>query len=152
MRKNYSSNPQSNIQNTEDDLKNIIKNSIYYKLFKISSQDLIHTRDYALYAWTQIHTIRVRTASGCRVFRQPSLQFGRAAFNPHLSSGVTFLRTREYRLPSADVSSHRFVSLRGVFRGLVVQRREAVFVYRGDSLWYRFRLVALATQVQEVES
>jgi len=144
-------NQQVNIQNTEEDLK-ILLRILSITLFKISSQDILSTRDYAFYAWTQIHTIRVRTATSCRVIRQSSLQFGRASFNPHLSSGVTLLRTREYRLPGAAVSSHQAITLRGVFRGLVVQRRNAVYIYRGDGLWYRYRLVALATQVQEVES
>jgi len=26
-----------------------------------------------------------------------------------------------------------------------------IYIYRGDGLWHRFRLVALATQVREVE-
>jgi len=143
---------KSNIQNTEEDLKILLRILSILNLFNISSQDLLHTRDYAFYAWTQIHTIRIRDHSSCRIIRQPSIQFGRAAFNPHLSSGVTILRTREYRLPGVEVSSHRAITIRGVFRGLVVQRRNAVYIYRGDGLWYRYRLVALASQVQEVES
>jgi len=144
-------NQQVNIQNTEEDLK-ILLRILSITLFKISSQDLLSTRDYAFYAWTQIHTIRVRTASSCRIIRQPALQFGRAAFNPHLSSGVTFLQTREYRLPGAEISSHRAITIRRVFRWLVVQRGTTVYIYGGDGLWYCYRLVALASQVQEVES
>jgi len=143
-------NQQVNIQNTEEDLK-ILLRILSITIFKISSQDLLSTRDYALYAWTQIHKVRVRTASNCRVIRQSSVQFGRATFNPHLSSGVTILRTREYRLPGAEVSSHRTITLRGVFRRLAIQRRNAVYIYLGDGLWYRYRLVTLAAQVQEVE-
>jgi len=152
MRMVSSRNPQSNIQNTEEDLKILSRTLSIINLFNISSQDLIHTRDYAFYAWTQIHTIPVRTASGCRIIRQHFLQFGRSAFNPHLSSGVTLSRTRECRLPGVEISSHRLVTLRGVCRGLVVQRRGAVYIYWGDDLWYRYRLVVLASQVQEVES
>ena len=136
-------NQQVNIQNTEEDLK-ILLRILSDTLFTISSQDLLSTRDYALYAWTQIHTIRVRTATSCRVVRQPSLQFGRAVFTPHLSSGVSILRTGEYRLPGVEVSSHRFITIRGVFRGVVVQRRNAVYVYLGDGLWRRYYLEALA--------
>jgi len=51
----------------------------------------------------------------------------------------------------ADVDNRR-ITIRGVFRGLVVRRQGLVYIYRGDGLWYRFRLAALATQVQEVES
>jgi len=142
---------KSTFQNTEEDLK-ILLRILSITLLNISSYELLSTRDYAFYAWTQIHTIRVRNHSSCRVIRQSSLQFGRAAFNPHLSSGVTILRTREYRLSGAEVSSHRAITIRGVFRGLVVLRGNAVYIYRGDGLWYRYRLAALATTVQEVES
>jgi len=117
-----------NVQNTEEDLK-ILLRILCITLFKISSQDLLSTRDYSLYAWTQIHPIRVRTASSCQVVRQPSLQFRRGTFNPHLSSGVTFLRTREYGLPGAEIASHRTITIRGIFRGVVIQRRDAVYIY-----------------------
>jgi len=85
-----------NIQNTEDDLK-ILLRILSIKTFPITSTALIHCRDYALYAWSQIYTIQVRTATSSQTLWQPSLQFGRASFNPHLPSGFTFLRTQEYR-------------------------------------------------------
>ena len=73
-------------QSTEDDLK------ILFRIISIITiTSLIHIRDYPLYAWTQIHTIRVHNATSCRDFRQSSLQFGRAPLNPHLPSGFTFL-------------------------------------------------------------
>ena len=137
-------NQQDKIQNTEEDLE-ILLRILSITLFKISSHEIVSTRDYAFYAWTQIHTIRVRTTSNCRVIRQPSLQFGRATYNPHLSSGVTFLRTREYRLPGVEISSHGAVTIRGVFRGVVIQRADAVYVHLGDGCWRRYRLAALAT-------
>jgi len=140
-------NQQSNIQNTEEDLK-ILLRILSITLFNISSQQILSTRDYAFYAWTQIHTIRVRTATSCRVFRQSSLQFGRATFNPHLSSGVSFLRTGRYRLHGAEVSSDRAITIRGVFRGVVIQRGNVIYVYRGDGLWHRYRLVALPAEAR----
>ena len=73
-------------------------------------------------------------------------------FNPHLPSGIPFLRTREYRLPGAEISSHRTLTVRGVFPRVIGRWRGVIYLYRGDGLWYRFRLAALAAQVQEVES
>jgi len=124
----------------------------FYLSNTLTITSLIHLRDYPLYPWSQVHTVRVRTATSCRDFPQSSSQFGRGPFNPHLPSGFTFLRTRRYRLPGAGISEHRFITIRGVFRGVVIRQGSIIYIYRGDGLRYRFRLVALATEVQEVES
>jgi len=95
----------------------------------------------------------VRTATDCRTLWQPSLQFGRDQFDPHLlPSGFTFSRTGEYRLPGAEISENCRITIRGDFLGVVIRRRGVVYVYRGDRLWHRFQLGALAIQVLEVES
>jgi len=105
-----------------------------------------------LYAWTQVYTSRVRTAMSSRVIWQSSIEFTRAQFNPHLPSGFSFRANREYRLPSVTVSEYWFITIRGVFRGPVVQRRGVIYIYRGDGLRYRFRLGVLVVQEREVES
>jgi len=118
--------------------------------FTITS--LIHLCNRALYAWTRIDTVWVCTARSSRTIWQPSLQFGRSPFNPHLPSAFTLLRTREYLLPGSDILEHRLITIRGIFRGTVIWWKGVIYIYRGDRLCYRFRLVTLATQVQEVES
>jgi len=136
-------------RSTEDNLKILLRIlSIIY--FMITSLNHIH--DYAFYAWTQVDTIRVCTSIDSQTFRQSSLQFGWAPFNPHLPSGFTFLRPREYRQSGIEISQYRRITIRGVFWGVVVWQRGEIYIYRGDELWYRFREVVLATQVQEVES
>jgi len=113
---------------------------------------LIHLRDHALYAWTQVHTIRICTSTSCRDFRQSSSQSGRAPLNPYRPGGFLFLRTGRYQLRGAEIFEPLCTTIRGVFRGVVIRRRGVIYIYQGDGLWYRFMLVALATQVQEVES
>jgi len=84
------SSEKHSTQYTEDDLK-ILPRILSIKTLTITC--IIHLRDHALYAWTQVHSIRVRTATSCRDFRQFSLQFTRAPFNPHWPSGLSFLWT-----------------------------------------------------------
>jgi len=50
------------------------------------------------------------------------------------------------------VSEHRVVTIRGVFRGTVLERGGLIYVYRGEGLWYRFRTGVLVVQEGEVES
>ena len=90
--------------------------------------------------------------TSCQDFRQSSLQFARAPFHPHLPSGFTFLSTRGYRLPGAEVLEYRSITIQVVFRGVVVRRGSVIYIYRGDGLWYRIRLAVLITEEQEVES
>jgi len=68
-KKNLRQQATLNIQNTEDDLTMLLR-ILSIILFIISSTILIHPRDYAVYAWTQVDTIRVRTETSCREFRQ----------------------------------------------------------------------------------
>jgi len=103
-------------RSTEDDLKILLR--ILSTNFTIAS--LIHLRDYALYACTPVDIVPICTATSCRTLLQPSLQFGRAPFNSHLPSGFLFLQTQEYRLPGAKVYQHRRITIRGIFRGVVV--------------------------------
>jgi hypothetical protein len=101
-----------------------------------------------------------------REFQQFAFRIGRATFNSHLRCGVSFLSTREYRLPDAEISQHRRFTLRGIIRGVVVRRGSLIFLYIGDGQWHRFNLSQLETaalklavrelgaleEVQEVES
>ena len=96
--------------------------------------------------------MRVRTPTSCQDIRQSSIHFGRATFNPHLSSGVSFWRSGEYRFPGASISSHRVVTIRRILRGIIIQRGGAIYHYRGDGLWHRYSLVALIAERQDVES
>jgi len=124
---------------------------LFTKQFTIISS-LIHLWDYPLYAWSQVYTIQVRTTTSCRDLRQSSHQFGRALSDPHLPRGVPFLSIRRYRLPGAEISEYQSITVRGVFRGVVVRRGSLIYLYRGDGPWYRFRLGVLVTEEQEVES
>jgi len=90
--------------------------------------------------------------SSCQDFRQSSLQCARAPFNPHLPRGVPFLSVRRYRLPGTEISEYRSLTIQGIFRGVVVRRGSLIYIYRGDGLWYRFRLEVLVTEEREVES
>jgi len=146
MRRGTKSKTQSTIR-TPKMILNFIKNSIYLltKQFTIISS-LIHLRDYPLYAWAQVYTIRVHTTTSCRDFRQSSLQFGRAPFNPHLPHSVPFLSFRRYQLPGAEISEYWSITVRGIFPGVVARRGDLIHLYRGDGLWYRFRLGVLVTE------
>jgi len=146
------SSEKHSTQNTEDNLKIWLRilPIIQITLSKVAS--IIHLRDHALYAWSQVNTLRLRTATSCREFRQSSLQFIRASFNPHLLSGSSFLWTRRYWLPGAEILKHQCVTIRGIFRGVIVRRQGVIYIYCGDGLWLRYRFVALAMEEQEVES
>jgi len=41
--------------------------------------------------------------------------------------------------------------MRGDLGGLVVRRGNVIYLSRGDGLWSRYQMVALAMQVQELE-
>jgi len=83
-----------------------------------------------VYAWTQVDTIRVSTGMSCQDFQQSSLQFTRAPVTPRLPSGVPFLGTRTYQLPGATILEHRNITIRGVFRGVVVSWGRVIYAYR----------------------
>jgi len=76
----------------------------YYKFYPITITSVIHTRYWAVYAWTLLYTCQVRTATDCWAFSQSFLSIGRGPFNPHLQGGFSFLRTREYLLHGAEIS------------------------------------------------
>jgi len=143
---------QVSFQNTEDDLKILLRILSIYLPKALIISSLINLRDYPLYAWTQVYTIRIRTASDCRSIRRTAICAARAQFTPHLPGGFSFFAARESRLPGVTVSEHWVTTIRGIFRGPVVRRGSLVFVYRGDGLWYRFRLCVLVEQERGVES
>jgi len=74
---------------------------------------------------------------------------GRAPFNPNLCCGFPFLLTREYRLPGAEISQNRHITLRGVFRGVVARQRSLMIVYIGDGHLHRFDLESLEAAALE---
>jgi len=125
-----------NSQNTEDNLKILLRILSIKKLSIIST--LIHLRDQAVYVWTTFDTIRIRSATSSQVIRKFAYSIGRSTFNPHLPNGFSFLSTREYRLPGVEVSEHRRVTLRGVGRRVAFRRGSLVYIYIGDRLWKRF--------------
>jgi hypothetical protein len=104
-----------------------------------------------LYAWTSVHTSRVRTATESREFRQIAFRVGRAPFNPHLRCGISLVSTREYRLPGAEIHQHRRFTLRGVFRGVVVRRGGLIYVYIGDGNWHQFDLSVLEDEAVRLQ-
>ena len=108
-----------NIQNTEDDLK-ILLRILSINTFTITS--LIHLRDYTSYAWTQVDTISVRTPEERQTFRRSYCSTGRARFNPHLPCGVAFCHQYQYRLPSTSIHIYKVITLRRIFRRLVASR------------------------------
>jgi hypothetical protein len=63
-----------------------------------------------------------------------------------------FLRTREYRLPSVEVSEHLRITIRGLGQGVAAQRGGLIFMNEGDGLWRRFDLRRPCLSEQEVES
>jgi hypothetical protein len=99
---------------------------------------LIHLRDQAVYVWTTLVTIRIRSATDCPFIQKLAFSVGRSTFNPHLSGGFSFLSTREYRLPGVEVSEHWRVTIQGVRRGGAFQQGSLVFIYLGDGQSRRF--------------
>jgi len=143
----YQQQSTVNSQNTEDDLKILLRIlSIFHTL-----TSLINTRDWAFYAWTLLHTCLVCTATENRVFLQSSYSIGRGWFNQHPPGGFSFLRVREYRVPSAAIWEHQRISVRAMFWVLVVWRRGFSFFYLGDGNWRRYDLEALARRGEEAE-
>jgi hypothetical protein len=106
-----------NNQNTEDDLKILL--TILSIFTKTIITSLMHLRDQAVYVWTTLDSIRIRSAESCRVIRKFAYSIGRSTFNPHLPNGFSLLSTREYRLPGVDVSEHLCVTIPGVGRRVV---------------------------------
>jgi hypothetical protein len=123
-----------NNQNTKDDLK------ILLRILSITTNitTLIHLGDQAVYVWMTLDTIRIRSPEDCRVIQQFAYSVGRSTFNPHLPSGFSFLSTREYQLPGAEVSEHQRTTIRGVGRKVAIRRGSLVFIYLGDGTWKRF--------------
>jgi hypothetical protein len=77
--------PTVNNQNTKDNLKILLR---ILSITNISS--LLSTPDGATYARRLIDSTRVRTATGCRVFRQSSFRICQEPFNKHLLCGISF--------------------------------------------------------------
>jgi hypothetical protein len=140
-----SSIPQSTVREP----KKIFKYYSEFYLLKITF--LIHLCDWALYVWTSLHTRWVRTATGFRTIRESSIHVGSAPLNPHLPTGVPFLRRREYWGHGATVFEYRSFTVWRIIPGLVVWRGSLIFVYIGDGHWRRLDLIAHARLVQEVE-
>jgi len=80
---------------------------------------LIHLRDTALYAWTQVDTSSVRTPEEHQTFQQLTCSTGRATSNPHIPSGVHFCHLNQYRLPCASIYIYRVITLQRVSRRVV---------------------------------
>jgi len=136
-----------NNQNTEDNLTILLR---ILSIRIISS--LLSTRDCATYAWTNIESTRVPTATSCWIFWQTTFRISRAVFNPHLPCGILFLRTREYWVPGVEMSQHQCITIRGIFWGVVIQQKRLIFCYFGDGCCYRFDLEGLARRSLEAES
>jgi len=146
-KKKLKQQPTVNNQNTEDDLK------LLWSIQSITNiTTLLSTRDWATYARTSTESTRVRTATHCSVFRQPSFRISSAAFDRHLLCGASLLGNHEYLLPGAEKSQHRGTTRRGLFQGVVVRRGSLVFIYIEDVLWHRFDLETLVCRSQLVES
>jgi hypothetical protein len=103
-----------------------------------------------MYASTSMHTSRVRTATGCRGFRQLACRIGRTPFNPHLCCGFSLLSTGEYRLPGTGIAQYRRFTLQGIFGGVVPRRRYLILMYIGDGCWHHFDLERLEAAAQEL--
>jgi hypothetical protein len=125
-----------NNQNTEDDLKILLR--ILSILLFLTITSLIYLRDQAVYVWTTLDTIRIRSATDCRVIWRFAYSVGRSTPNPHLPSGFSFLLTRQYQLPGVEVSEHRRTTIRGVGRRVAFQRGSLVYIYISDGNWRRF--------------
>jgi hypothetical protein len=132
MKKEYQQQSTVNSQNTEDDLK------ILLRILSITITSLIHLRDQAVYVWTTLDTIRIRSAEECRVIRRFNYSIGRSTFNPHLPIGFSFLSTQRHRLFGTTVHQHRRVTIRGVGRRVAFRRGDLVYIYIGDGSWRRF--------------
>jgi len=129
------SNPQSTIRTRKTILKYYKE---FYLLYYITISSLIHLRDQAIYVWTTLDTIRIRSATDRRVIRRFDFSIGRSLFNPHLPSGFSFLSIRDYRLSGVEVSDHWHTTIQGVGRRVAIRRGSLVFIYLGDGEWRRF--------------
>jgi hypothetical protein len=119
----------------------ISKYDFEFYLFTITS--LIHTWDWALNAWTSVHTSRDRTLEGSREFRQLGFWIGGAPFNWPLCCGFSFLSGWENGIPGAEISQHGSFTLLSIFRGVVIGQRRLIFVHFGNGHWHRFDLERL---------
>jgi len=138
------SNPLSDITSEEH-----LKISLRIESSKITS--LIYTRDWSVYARTQVDTSRVRTAQECRGFRQFAFRIGQVQVNPHIHYGFSLLSTWEYRLPGAELSQHWRCTLRGNLKEVVFRWRNVIFVYSWQGLWHRFDWESLEASALESE-
>jgi len=133
--KDWGDKPTVHNQNTEDDLKILLR---IQSTFTITILSLIHLRDLAVYVWTTLDTIRISCGTGCQVIRRFAYSIGRSTFNPHLPSRFSFLSTREYRLSGVEVSEYRRTTIRAEGRRVAVRRGSLVYLYLGDGLWRWF--------------
>jgi hypothetical protein len=124
-----------NSQNTEDDLKILLR---ILSILQSTIATLIHLRDQAVYVWMTFDTVRIRSATDSRVIRNVAYAVGRSTFNPHLPRDFSFLSTREYRLPGIEVSEHRRVTILGVGRRVAIRSGSQVYIYIGDGNWRGF--------------
>ena len=69
-------------------------------------------------------------------------------FNPHLPCGISFLRTRDYRMLGVEISQHRCTTIQGIIQGVVVRQGSWVFVYTRHRIWRWFVLEALVRQAR----
>jgi hypothetical protein len=135
MRRKLKQQSTVNIQNTEDDLKILLR--ILSKLLYIISS-LIHLRDQAVYVWTTLDTIQILSATDSGVFRRFADAIGRSASNSHLPCSFSFLSTWQYWLRGVEVSEHRRITIWGVGRRVADRWGCLVFIYLGDGNWRRF--------------
>ena len=105
-----------------------------------------------MHVWSTLDTMRIRSATDCRIVRSVTLSAGRSTFNPHLPSGFLFLRTQEYRLPGVAALDHWRTTIRGVCQAVVARQGNLIFLYIGEGHWRRFDLGLSCVTVQEVES
>jgi len=114
-----------NIQNTKDDLRIFLR--ILSKITTFTITSLIHLRDNALYAWTQVDTISIHTPEEHRTLRRFYCSTALASFNPHLPCGLAFCHQYRYWLPRTSIRIYQVITIRRVFQGVVVSGRGLAF-------------------------
>jgi len=131
-----------NSQNTADDLKILLRILSIINIFIISS--IIHLCDYALYAWTLVDTISIRTPQARRTFRRTHCSSGWASFDRHISSGLACCHLYRYRLPWTSIHIYRDISLRRIFRRSVVSGTGIIYGFEESTgNWSQIDLHAL---------
>jgi hypothetical protein len=121
--------------NTEDDLKILLR---IQSIIILNITSLNHLGEKAVYVCTTHGTIRIRSATDCRVIRKFAFSIGRSTSNTHLLSGISFLSTWEYQVPGVEVSKYRCTAIRRVGRSVAVRRGSLVYIYIGDRQLRRF--------------